>query len=52
MYCISLQFCFYYSPVSGMLATQLSAKVENDEISKLCIVRVDKHVCNTIQDRK
>ena len=39
-------------PASGMLASQLASRVHSDEIAKFSIVRVDKHVCNTIQDRK
>lgn len=39
-------------PTAGMLASQLASRVHSEEIAKFAIVRVDKHVCNTIQDRK
>ena len=49
----SPQFSFLsLLPASGMLASQLASRVHSDEIAKFSIVRVDKHVCNTIQDRK
>ena len=35
-----------------MLASQLASRVQSEEIARFSIVQVDKHVCNTIQDRK
>ncbi|KAK4291892.1 hypothetical protein Pmani_035302 [Petrolisthes manimaculis] len=36
----------------AMLATQLNNKVSSGEITNNCIVRLDRYVCNMIQDNK
>lgn len=36
----------------GMLASQLNEKVNSEEISKYCIVQVDKMVLNSINAKK
>lgn len=36
----------------AMLATQLNNKVSSGEITNNCVVRLDRYVCNMIQDNK
>ncbi|KAK7087532.1 replication protein A 70 kDa DNA-binding subunit-like [Littorina saxatilis] len=35
-----------------MLATQLNTMMENNEIDALCVIRVNRYLCNTIQQDK
>ena len=37
---------------TGMLATQITPKVQSGEIDKFAIIKINKHICNNIQDRK
>ena len=36
---------------AAMLATQLNTKVADGSIDTHCVIRLDKYVCNPIQDR-
>jgi hypothetical protein len=37
---------------SGMIATQLNSRVESQEITEFCVVRLLEHVCNVIQGKR
>ena len=36
----------------AMLATQLNDKVDSGQITNNCIIRMDRYVCNTVQENK
>lgn len=41
-----------WSSSFAMLATQLNSKVASGEVSNLCIIRMNRYVCNTVQENK
>merc|ERR1712106_861366 len=41
-----------WSSSFAMLATQLNGKVASGEISQNCIIKMNRFVCNTVQDNK
>ncbi|KAK7071136.1 60S acidic ribosomal protein P1 [Halocaridina rubra] len=41
-----------YSSSFAMLATQLNSKVQSNEISNNCIVKMVRYLCNTVQESK
>ncbi|XP_045135026.1 replication protein A 70 kDa DNA-binding subunit-like [Portunus trituberculatus] len=41
-----------WSSSFAMLATQLNPKVDSGDITNNCIIRMDRYVCNTVQENK
>lgn len=41
-----------WSSSFAMLATQLNQKVDSGDITNNCIIRMDRYVCNTVQENK
>ncbi|XP_071532708.1 replication protein A 70 kDa DNA-binding subunit isoform X2 [Panulirus ornatus] len=41
-----------WSSSFAMLATQLNPKVDSGEVSNFCVMRMNRYVCNTVQENK
>lgn len=50
VYSLTLSDGVHYMP--AMLTTQLNGMVTSKEIDKLCIIRVERYLCNTVRDKK